>query len=287
MAGAGKKNADYWKRRFEAMEDAGYQKSREYYERIQKAFDRAERSIRADLERWYTRLAKNNHISLAEAKKLLGRDELAEFKWTVEDYIKAGEENALNQNWMKELENASARHHINYLNAMKIQIRQHAEELYARYESSLAKHLSDTFRDTYYHTAYEIETGLEVGSSLAQPDTRKIDTFINRPWAAGLNPGERVTVIGIYQGQGRLTATTYNHQPLQQQLGVTPVYPLKEGITQKMMQQIMKKTFLAAQSHVEEQVPSSLRAQYRLLPRRTALRCRVSAALGVMPRYSL
>ena len=98
-------------------------------------------------------------------------------------------------------------------------------------------------------------------------------TIFNRPWAAGLNPGERVTVIGIYQGQGRLTATTYNHQPLQQQLGVTPVYPLKEGITQKMMQQIMKKTFLAAQSHVEEQVPSSLRAQYRLLPRRTALRC--------------
>ena len=193
MAGAGKKNADYWKRRFEAMEDAGYQKSREYYERIQRAFDRAEQSIRADLERWYTRLAKNNHISLAEAKKLLGRDELAEFKWTVEDYIKAGEENALNQNWMKELENASARHHINYLNAMKIQIRQHAEELYARYESSLAKHLSDTFRDTYYHTAYEIETGLEVGSSLVQPDTRKIDTFINRPWAAdGANFSDRI-----------------------------------------------------------------------------------------------
>ena len=175
MAGAGKKNADYWKRRFEAMGDAGYQKSREYYERIQKAFDRAERSIRADLERWYTRLAKNNHISLTEAKKLLSRDELAEFKWTVEDYIKAGEENALNQNWMKELENASARHHINYLNAMKIQIRQHAEELYAKYESSLVKHLSDAFRDTYYHTAYEIETGLEVGSSLAQPDTSTLN----------------------------------------------------------------------------------------------------------------
>ena len=90
MAGAGKKNADYWKRRFEAMEDAGYRKSREYYERIRKAFDRAERSIRADLERWYARLAKNNHISLAEAKKLLSRAELAEFQWTVEDYIGPG-----------------------------------------------------------------------------------------------------------------------------------------------------------------------------------------------------
>ena len=193
MAGAGKKNADYWKRRFEAMEDAGYQKSREYYERIRKAFDRAEQSIRADLERWYARLAKNNHISLAEAKKLLSRAELAEFQWTVEDYIKAGEENAQNQKWMKELENASARHHINYLDAMKIQIRQHAEELYALYEKSLAEHLRGVFQDTYYHTAYEIETGLEIGSSLAQPDTRKIDTFINRPWAAdGANFSDRI-----------------------------------------------------------------------------------------------
>ena len=87
------------------------------------------------------------------------------------------------------------------------------------------------------------------------------------------NVGQRVTVIGYYQGGNKITASTYNSQPLQEQLGVTPVYPLKEGMTQKMMQEIIKKTFITAQSHIEELVPLSLQAQYRLLPKKTALRC--------------
>ena len=44
-------------------------------------------------------------------------------------------------------------------------------------------------------------------------------------------------------------------------------------MTQKMMQEIIKKTFITAQSHIEELVPPSLQAQYRLLPKKTALRC--------------
>ena len=98
-------------------------------------------------------------------------------------------------------------------------------------------------------------------------------TIFNRPWASNLSVGQRITVIGYYQGAGKITATTYNSQPLQEQLGVTPVYPLKEGMTQKMMQEIIKKTFLIAQSHIEECVPPSLQKQYRLLPKKTALRC--------------
>ena len=40
---------------------------------------------------------------------------------------KSRRENAVDQRWMKELENASARHHISYLEAMKLQMQQHAE----------------------------------------------------------------------------------------------------------------------------------------------------------------
>lgn len=98
-------------------------------------------------------------------------------------------------------------------------------------------------------------------------------TIFNRPWASNLSVGQRVTVIGIYQGKGKITATTYNGQPLEDQLGITPVYPLKEGMTQKMMQEILRKTFITAQSHIEDLIPLSLQQQYRLLPKRTALRC--------------
>ena len=92
------------------------------------------------------------------------------------------------------------------------------------------------------------------------------------PWASNLTVGQRVTVIGYYQGGNKITATTYNSQPLQEQLGVTPVYPLKEGMTRKMMQEIIKKLSSPLNHILKNSYRLRFRHKYRLLPK-TALRC--------------
>ena len=97
-------------------------------------------------------------------------------------------------------------------------------------------------------------------------------TIFNRPWASNLQAGQRITVIGYYQGSARITASSYTAQPISELLGITPVYPLKEGMTQKMMHEIIKKTFIASQTHIVETVPQSLMQQYRLLSKKTAYR---------------
>ena len=113
------------------MEDALLDQSYAYVENLDEQFRSAEAEIERQLSAWYQRFADNNEISLAEARKLLNSSELAEFRWTVEEYIKHGEENALTGAWMKELENASARVHISRLDALKIQLQQQAELLYS------------------------------------------------------------------------------------------------------------------------------------------------------------
>ena len=128
---------EYWQKRMQVLEDEQYQHSRQYYDDMQKQFRRAAANIRRDVDLWYERMAENNDVSYAEAKRLLKAGELEEFKWSVEDYIKAGRENAIDERWMKELENASARFHISYLEAMKLQIQQHAEVLSAQFEKSM------------------------------------------------------------------------------------------------------------------------------------------------------
>ena len=122
----------------------------------------------------------NNDISYAAAKRLLKKNELEEFHWSVEQYIKAGKENAVNQRWMKELENASARHHISYLEAMKIQEQQHAELLSAEFEGGMTDFLHKSYADSYYHTAYEISKGTGVGVNLTRLDDQRIDTLIKK-----------------------------------------------------------------------------------------------------------
>lgn len=177
------KSDNYWKERMMALEDEQYRKSAKYYEDIQKQFKYALMGIQAEIEEWYCRLADNNEISYAAAKKLLKKGELEEFKWTLEQYIQKGKENAVSEEWMKELENASARYHINYLEALKLQIQQHAEILYAEYEGRTAEFLGKVYTDQFYRTAYEIAKGTGVGTNLAVIDTRRIDAVLKRPWA--------------------------------------------------------------------------------------------------------
>lgn len=177
------KNSSYWQKRMEALEEEKYQESLAYFEDIKEQFRRAQMGIQEDIEKWYRRLADNNGVSYAEAEKLLKKGELEELKWTLEQYIQKGEENAVSQNWMKELENASAKYHISYLEAMKMQIQQHAEILYAEFGKGVTGFLGEIFKNQFYKTAYEIEKGTGVGTNLAAIDTRKIDMVLKRPWA--------------------------------------------------------------------------------------------------------
>ncbi|HBF3289672.1 TPA: phage head morphogenesis protein, partial [Clostridioides difficile] len=145
------KHKDYWRKRFEQLEEAQNNKSVKYYLELEKQYKLAINSIEKDILAWYNRFAKNEGISLLEAKKLLNTRELEEFKWSVEEYIKYGKENAINQKWMKELENASARVHITRLEALKLQIQQQVEVLYGNELDGIDKLMRDIYTSGYYH----------------------------------------------------------------------------------------------------------------------------------------
>ena len=178
-----KRNNAYWQKRMEALEDEQYRRSEAYYRDVQKQFRMAANNLQMEIDRWYDRLAENNGVSYASAKKFLKTSELEEFKWTVEDYIKAGRENALDQQWMKQLENASAKYHISYLSAMKLQIQQHAERLFSEFEGGLTDYLHRNYAEQFYRTAYEISKGTGVGFNLSRLDEKRIDQLMKRPWA--------------------------------------------------------------------------------------------------------
>ncbi|MDS6285704.1 phage head morphogenesis protein, partial [Clostridioides difficile] len=144
------KHKDYWRKRFEQLEEAQNNKSVKYYLELEKQYKLAMNSIEKDILAWYNRFAKNEGISLLEAKKLLNTRELEEFKWSVEEYIRHGKENAINQKWMKELENASARVHITRLEALKLQIQQQVEVLYGNELDGIDKLMRDIYTSGYY-----------------------------------------------------------------------------------------------------------------------------------------
>lgn len=188
-----KKTNAYWQKRFTQLEDARNKKNIRTITEVEQASILAQRTLEAKIRAWYGRFADNNKVTIAQARKLLTSKELAELKWDVKEYIKYGHENGLSADWMKELENASARFHISRLEALKLQTQQTLEVLYGNTMDQIDGLMRETYTEDYYHSIFELQKGFNIGWDIASVDKVKLDKIINKPWAAdGKNFSERL-----------------------------------------------------------------------------------------------
>ena len=186
-------NSEYWKLRFEQLEAAQNGQGAAAVAEIERQYKEAQKQIEGQIARWYQRFADNNGISLAEARQYLKGAALKEFKWDVQDYIKYGQDNALMGGWMKELENASAKYHISKLEALKIQTQQSLEVMFSKQLGTVTGAMGDLFESGYYHTAYELQKGFNIGWDIAGLAQSQIEKVLAKPWAVdGKNFSERI-----------------------------------------------------------------------------------------------
>lgn len=187
------KSSKYWQERFTQLEDATNKDAMKVYRDVDQIYQKAQAEIETKINTWYQRFATNNQISMAEARKLLTAGELEEFKWSVEEYIKHGKDNAISGQWVKELENASARFHISRLEALKIQTQQSIEALYGNQLDTVDKAIKDMYSSRYYRTAFELQKGFGVGTVMDRLDNATLNNIVNKPWAVdGVNFSSRI-----------------------------------------------------------------------------------------------
>ncbi|MDN4085958.1 minor capsid protein [Paenibacillus polymyxa] len=187
------RSEEYWSKRMDTLNEAQLGKGDAYVRKMEIEYAKANASIQKDIDVFHQRFAKNNEISLAEARQVLKAGELKEFKWTVEDYIKAGRENAVDQRWMKELENASIRVRMTRLEALQMQMRQHVEVLTGKRQAGAKELMGDIYKDGYYHSVFELHKGTGLGATFSKLDKRQIEAVLSKPWAAdGSNFSARI-----------------------------------------------------------------------------------------------
>lgn len=179
-------NADYWRGRFSIMADAAQHKADRCVSELEEMYREAEKTVQDQLEVWYSRFATNNGLSLADARKMLTTGQMEEFRWTVDQYIQVGQSANLSPDWLKKLENASARFHVSRLEAVQIQIQQQMELLYGNQLDSIDSLLKDIVSNGYTRTAYEIQKGIGLGWDITALNQRKLETLLSKPWTADM-----------------------------------------------------------------------------------------------------
>jgi len=116
-------SSEYWRRRFEQLNEALLAIGEEHLEELEKAYRQAQIQIAQSIAYFYERFVVNNKVGLADAKGILDNREREEFHRTVEEYIRKGRLNAVDQRWLNELENASTCIRLNRLQSLQYQIR--------------------------------------------------------------------------------------------------------------------------------------------------------------------
>ena len=225
------RNADYWRGRFSILEDSAHREAQRTIQDMEELYLDAQRSVQKEIESWYARFAVNNQISLTDARKWLTAGQLEEFHWSVEQYIKIGEQAGLDAAWLKKLENASTRFHISRLEAVQTGIQQQLELLYGNQVDSLDALLKKVVGNGYTHTAFEVQKGVGLGWDITGLDQKKLETLLSKPWTTDgrtfrdrcwLNKNDLVGSVsksltqGLLRGDSQAKITT----AIQKQFGV-------------------------------------------------------------------
>lgn len=185
--------SEYWRKRILELEEALNNRGIEYFHDLEELYRQASNKTQSEIIALYTRLATQNGLTLTEARKLLTSNELEEFRWSVDDYIKYAKAHTVDEKWIKQLENASLRYRISRLEAMKIQMQNQVEVLMGTELDGLSKLMSDIYTESYYNTGYLVHSSLGLGTSFAKIDANKVEKLISKPWAPdGKNFSERI-----------------------------------------------------------------------------------------------
>ena len=176
------RNADYWQRRFEGIENMTAITSDEAIRNMERIFSNAQSDLQNQIAGWYDRFATNNQIDLQEARRLLNSRELQEFRWTVDEYIAHAKANTVSGAWVRQLENASARVHISRLEALHLQTQHTMERLFGNQLDAVDGIMKRQFLDNFHHTMFEVQSGLNIGWDIAGIPEAQLQALMNRPW---------------------------------------------------------------------------------------------------------
>lgn len=203
------------------------------------ALQEARRELQKEIEAFWSRYAKNNAVSLADAQKALSLEELADFKGDLKSFRRLAKRSI--GTFSLEVENLSVKARITRLEALQAQCGAILQRCYQRQREAIEAAAQGLAVEQYDHALYDIEQYTGFQSAYAQLSTRAIRQMLAMPvqgsdlstalWRQDMDAGfqirrmlglmfttgkppqdfakEMQRIIGRRDAEGNLTGKTY------------------------------------------------------------------------------
>ena len=194
----------YWQKRSENTLIENEKSALEYEKLLRESYQTAIANVNKEIQAFYGKYAKNNVISIAEAKQRLNATELKAFNKQQRVYLAAIKrlgDKAFTADYVEYINKLSARAYISKLEELNANIRYQVEVLSANYNNDLGTTLQSSYEESYYKTMYAIQSNVGIGVSFTNPTGKMLETAVKENWNGSNYSGR------IWADKNKLIAT--------------------------------------------------------------------------------
>lgn len=148
-------------------------------------YDEAAYSIEKEINTLFARYAKDNHLTAAEASRLLSGREYSHWRKSIEKYIEdtKGKDKAKGSKTLLELNTLAMKSRISRKEQLLACVYQAMIDLAEDSETKLTTLLGDMLRVNYYEGCFAMQKGIGMGFNVAKLDTGLIQQIVSFPWS--------------------------------------------------------------------------------------------------------
>lgn len=191
----------YWKKRAEEREQYWHKKSQQTIEtELAKQYQEALGHIQTDIAALYGRYARDNKLSVADARKIIQGSEYKQWRMSLEEYV-AKIKDTGDKGLQRELDTLAMRSRISRLDKLYSETLQELDGLGRNVSKSMKSFLSDAYKDNYYHGLYDISKTGNMMSTVSKVDSKSLEDVLRNSWS-GKNYSQR-----IWKNQRALAST--------------------------------------------------------------------------------
>lgn len=172
-------NEKYWADRAEKTYLAGEKSALKTAKGLQSVYKNTSDIITDKINAFYGKYALDNDMTLDEAKKILNKYELHDFKSYIRQMISMGKKENFSDSEIVEFKKLYTKARITRLEELQANIRSELDKLAVTTITNIEDLLTETYSDSYYKTIYNTQIGFEMNSSFSGLDRNSIIKAVN------------------------------------------------------------------------------------------------------------